>query len=149
MPGARWASIRLPLLTAIVAVAALVVTSCAPAEDTRAVRLDALEPLPIPASPERALRVVVSGVLSPQVTLQVCQRLVAYLGDRLDRPVQLLQRPTYAEVNDLIRTGQADIGLVCSGADVEGQRRFGMRLLVAPQVAGETHYSSYIIVAYS
>ncbi|MDE3076559.1 MAG: phosphate/phosphite/phosphonate ABC transporter substrate-binding protein, partial [Chloroflexota bacterium] len=95
---------------------------------------------------DRSLHVAVAGVLSPQATLQSYQGLVTYLGDRLGRPAQLVERRTYAEINDLIRSGQADIGLICGGAYVEGQRRFGMELLAAPQIEGQTIYYSDIIV---
>lgn len=58
----------------------------------------------------------------------------------------MLLRPTYAETNDLVRTGAAALAFVCGGAYIEGQRQFGMELLAAPQVAGLTVYYSYIIV---
>jgi phosphonate transport system substrate-binding protein len=58
----------------------------------------------------------------------------------------LIQRGTYAEINELIRTGGADVAFVCGGAHVDGQHEFGMKLLVAPQMRGETMYFSYIIV---
>jgi phosphonate transport system substrate-binding protein len=92
------------------------------------------------------LRLAVAAVISPQATLEAYDPLLDYLSTKLDRPVQLLQRNTYAEINELIRSGGADLAFVCGGAYVEGQREFGMELLVAPQVRGETTYSSYLIV---
>jgi phosphonate transport system substrate-binding protein len=73
--------------------------------------------------------------------------LLDYLSSRLERPVDLIQRSTYAEINELIRRGGADVAFVCGGAFVEGEREFGMQLLVVPQVGGQTTYYSYIIVA--
>ncbi len=92
------------------------------------------------------LRVAVAGVLSPETTFAPYGDLVAYLGEHLGRPAQMLQGKTYAEVNELVRTGQVDLAFVCTGAYVVGERDFGMRLLAVPQVRGETVYYSYIIV---
>ncbi|GBD09357.1 hypothetical protein HRbin22_01607 [Candidatus Thermoflexus japonica] len=92
------------------------------------------------------LRVAVAPVISPRATFETYSPLLDYLAHRLDRPVELLQRPTYAEINDLIRTGQADLGFVCGGAFVEGEREGYMELLVVPQINGTTTYHSLIIV---
>ncbi|MFN3928072.1 MAG: phosphate/phosphite/phosphonate ABC transporter substrate-binding protein [Thermoflexus sp.] len=102
-------------------------------------------------APERApgrlpLRVAVAPVISPRATFETYSPLLDYLAHRLDRPVELLQRPTYSEINDLIRTGQADVGFVCGGAFVEGEREGYMELLVVPQISGTTTYHALIIV---
>src|SRR5581483_2750033 len=72
--------------------------------------------------------------------------LLNYIGEKIGRPVELVQRQTYAEVNDLVKQGQVDLAFVCTSAYVAGQRDFGMELLVAPQVNGETVYYSLLIV---
>lgn len=92
------------------------------------------------------LRVAIAAVISPQATLEAYDPLLKYLEEKLNRPVHLIQRNTYAEINELIRSGNADMAFVCGGAYVEGQHEFGMELLVAPQVRGQTTYDSYIIV---
>ena len=92
------------------------------------------------------LRVAVAAVISPRSTLESYNALLDYLSRRLERPVQLIQRQTYAEVNDLVRVGQVDVAFICGGAYVEGKRDFGMELLVAPQINGGTIYYSYVIV---
>lgn len=93
-----------------------------------------------------SFRVAVGAMKSPQATLTQYEGFLAYLGEQLDRPVELVQRRTYAEVNELLRTGDAALGFVCSGAYVQGRRAFGMELLVVPEVHHETTYYSYIIV---
>jgi phosphonate transport system substrate-binding protein len=92
------------------------------------------------------LRVAVAGIVSPKETLSSYRDLITYLGQRLERPVELVQRKTYAEVNDLIRTGMVDLAFVCTGGYLVGQREFGMELLLAPQVNGAPIYYSYLIV---
>lgn len=100
-----------------------------------------------PGEPTRLpLRVAVAAVISPRATLESYQPMMDYLSSRLDRPVELIQRGTYAETNDLVRSGAVDLAFVCGGAFVEGERNFGMELLVAPQVKEQTVYYSYIIV---
>jgi len=110
------------------------------AEGTPPPQVGAAQPSKLP------LRVAIAAVISPQATFETYAPLLDVLSQRLDRPVQLIQRSTYAEVNELIRTGGADVAFVCGGAYVEGQREFGMELLAAPRVRGETTYFSYLIV---
>lgn len=99
-----------------------------------------------PASDD-SLRVAISGVLSPTKTLEHYQELLAYMGQELGKEVALFQKPTYAELNDLVRGQRVDVAFVCSLAYVIGNRDFGMELLVAAQMNGETVYYSYLIVA--
>lgn len=89
---------------------------------------------------------VAAAILSPQSTLHTSDRLAEYLSEELGRPVELVQQATYAETNELIRTGQVDLAFICTGAYVQGQQEFGMDLLAVPQVGGATTYQSYIIV---
>jgi phosphonate transport system substrate-binding protein len=72
--------------------------------------------------------------------------MLDYLNDKLHRPVELVQRRTYAEINDLVESGEVDLAFVCTSAYVAGARKFGMELLVAPQVRGENVYYSLLIV---
>ena len=65
----------------------------------------------------------------------------------LGQPVRLIQKPTYAEINDLVRGQRADVAFICSLAYVKGNQDFGIELLVAPQMYGETVYYSYLIVS--
>jgi len=92
------------------------------------------------------LRFAVAPVLSPRATLENYEALAAYLGERLGRPVELVQGKSYAEINALVRAGDVSFALVCSGAYVQGRREFGMQALVVPVVNGETTYRSYLIV---
>ncbi|PKO24033.1 MAG: phosphate/phosphite/phosphonate ABC transporter substrate-binding protein [Chloroflexi bacterium HGW-Chloroflexi-1] len=115
--------------------------------DRASVRLDDLRPLP--AAPQAAvvpLHVAVAAVISPRGNLESYSPLLAYLGRKLGRPVEMVQRRTYAEINDLVRDGQVAVAFVCTSAYIAGRRDFGMQLLAAPQVDGATVYYSYLIV---
>ncbi|MFQ5808766.1 MAG: phosphate/phosphite/phosphonate ABC transporter substrate-binding protein [Armatimonadota bacterium] len=92
------------------------------------------------------LRVAVAPVISPERSLTLYRGLVDYLGDALGREPAMLQRRSYAEINDLVRHGWCDVAFVCTYAFVRGEREFGMEALVVPVVGGETTYHSFIIV---
>ena len=92
------------------------------------------------------LRVAIAGVLSPSKTLEHYQELLDFMEQKLEKQVTMLLKPTYAEINDLIRGQRADVAFVCTLAYVEGNRDFGMELLLAPQMYGQTVYYSYLIV---
>jgi len=111
------------------------------------VDLNNLQPLPTPEGYEAVpLRVAVAAVISPKGTVESYSPFLSYLEEKLNRPVELIQRRTYLEVNDLIEHGEVDIAFVCTSAYIQGHDSFGMELLVAPQVDGKTTYNSYLIV---
>lgn len=93
-----------------------------------------------------ALRIAISAVISPKETFVLYKDLLNYISDKLGMSVNLIQRETYEEVNNLVRDNELDLALVCSGAYVDGHDQFGMELLAAPVAYGEPVYHSYIIV---
>ncbi len=94
---------------------------------------------------ERPLTMAVSAMTSPRQTLRYYDQIALAISTDLDRPVQLVQRRTYQEVNDLLRTGQVDVAFICSGAYVAAREEFDLDLLAIPQINGRTTYRSYII----
>ncbi|GAB4471260.1 MAG: phosphate/phosphite/phosphonate ABC transporter substrate-binding protein [Anaerolineales bacterium] len=111
------------------------------------VDLDQRVPLPTPLNSAVApLRVAIAAVISPQGTVESYNLLLESLQNHLNRPVELVQRRTYLEINDLLEQGQVDIAFVCTSAYIAGHDKFGMELLVAPQVKGETVYYSLLLV---
>ncbi len=100
---------------------------------------------PLPAKSSNVLKVGISSVLSPRETIQYYRALEEYLQTKTGRPVQLVQRQTYQEMNDLVRDGEVDLALICSGAYVVGKNS-NMELLAVPEVNGKPTYQSYIIV---
>jgi phosphonate transport system substrate-binding protein len=94
----------------------LVLSGCAASaatpEKTR-IDLTALEPLPVRFNEGIVpLRVSVAAVVSPRGTAESYQPLLEYLSEALDRPVELVQRRTYQETNDLIEDGEVDVAFV-------------------------------------
>jgi len=132
------------LLTAIFLAACSVVPKTEVAGN---VDLTNLQPLPTPQGHEAVpLRVAVAAVISPKGTLESYSPFLDYLEKKLNRPIELVQRRTYLEINDLIEHGEVDLAFVCTSAYVQGHDSFGMELLAAPQVQGKTTYNSLLIV---
>jgi len=125
-------------------------SACNPESSDQAVvqvDLNNLQPLPvIDQSEVSPLRVAIAAVISPEGTAESYSLLLAYLEEELGRPVEIEQRRTYAEINNLVETGDVDLAFVCTSAYIAGRRDFGMQLLVAPVVNGETFYQSQLIV---
>ncbi|MBI3763291.1 MAG: phosphate/phosphite/phosphonate ABC transporter substrate-binding protein [Chloroflexi bacterium] len=125
----------------------LLLAACASPPAESVIHLSDLQPLPASASGDIVpLRVAVAAVISPRGTAESYQPLLDYLSAKLNRPVELVQRRTYAEINDLVQKEYVDVAFVCTSAYVAGARDFGMQLLFAPQVNGETVYYSFLIV---
>ncbi len=120
---------------------------CTAPQATASLKLSELEPLPeMSATAVTPLRVAVAAIISPKGTVDSYAPLLDYLEAELDRPIKLVQRRTYGEVNDLIESGDVDVAFVCTSAYVVGKREFNMQLLAAPQVMGDTVYHSLLIV---
>ncbi len=130
----------------VVLLIAFLLSACAGAPAAPAIRLSQLEPLPTQSARVIPLRVAVAAVISPRGTVESYRPLLDYLSRRLSRPVELVQRRTYAEVNDLLEQGEVDVAFVCTSAYVAGHDQFGMELLAAPQVNGAAVYHSVLIV---
>jgi phosphonate transport system substrate-binding protein len=109
--------------------------------------LNRLYPLASPDSHDIVpLRVAVAAVISPQGSAESYRELIEYMSEYLSRPVEMVQRANYKEVNDLLQSGQVDVAFVCTGAYIAGSRDFGMEILVVPEINGETSYYSWLIV---
>ena len=85
-------------------------------------------------------------MISPKETLVYYRQLLDYIGRQLGREVQLVQRKTYREINELLGKGEIDLAFICSGPYVTGKEKFGFELLATPEVRGSHFYQSYLIV---
>ena len=138
-----------PFIVLLTACAALVLlTGCR--EDMDVARVDfsrqaALEK-PREKANEHTLTVAVSAMVSPDETFTYYRQMLNYLGNGLGVDVQLIQRKTYAEINELLGMGKIDLAFVCSGPYASARERFGFEALAVPQVRQQTVYRSYLIV---
>ena len=97
----------------------MVISACGTSPQTEVVAqvdLQNLQPLPTPAQDGVPLRVAVAAVISPKGTVESYSSLIDYLSKKIGRPVELVQRRTYMEINNMVKSGEVDIAFVCTSA---------------------------------
>lgn len=92
------------------------------------------------------LRVAVAAMVSPKETFAYYRELLDYIGKKLGYQVQMIQRKTYEEINELFPKRQIDIAFICSGPYSVGKKIYGFEALATPVVRGKPFYYSYLIV---
>ena len=102
-------------------------------------------PVVSPAGPPK-LRVAVAAMISPKETISYYQELLKYIGENLGVSVQLIQRKTYGEINELFPKRQIDLAFICTGPYALGKEIFGFEALATPIVRERPYYQSYLIV---
>lgn len=92
------------------------------------------------------IKFAIGAMLTPGEGYVMYKDLVNLIGEELGRPIQIIDRQSYAEINNMLESGDLDAAFVCSGPYVIGHDRFGLELIAAPQAYGKAVYHSYIIV---
>lgn len=138
------------LRSALLAFLFLAFLSGCPAE-TEYKRVDFSAVLPVAhpqskAEDQKILRVAVAAMISPKETFIYYREMLDYLGRRLGHGVQLIQRKTYDEVNELFPQGEVDLAFICTGPYAASRDKYGFEALATPQVRGQPFYQSYLIV---
>jgi phosphate/phosphite/phosphonate ABC transporter binding protein len=95
---------------------------------------------------EHTLKVAVSAMVSPKETFSTYRNLLDYIGDHLNYKIQLIQRKTYGEINELFLKQQIDLAFICSGPYAVGKEKYGFEALATPIIRGNPFYQSYLIV---
>ena len=93
-----------------------------------------------------SLRIAVAAITSPRETFTYYEQMFKYIEEQLGMKVLMIQRKTYKEVNDLLKTNEVDIAFICSGGYVHGIADSAFKLLVVPERDGLRKYQTYIIV---
>ena len=78
--------------------------------------------------------------------LDLYERWAAYLGRKVGRPVQFVQRRTYREAMELLETGEHDFSWICSFPYAKFRESKFFGLMAVPVFEGEPLYRSYIVV---
>lgn len=142
-----WARLWLPVAAAAALSLVWAVLARRPWDDAAPVRLGS-SPVPAASPAESSepaeIRVAVASLLSPRRSVAAQGRLFDVLSAEMGAPIRIVQRRTYAEVNDLLIDGYALVGFVCSGAYVAAEHQ-GLAAIAAPVVRGTPTYRSYII----
>jgi phosphonate transport system substrate-binding protein len=92
------------------------------------------------------IRVAVAAMVSPKETLKSYKALLDYMGTSLNLDIQLVQRKTYREINELFEKRGIDLAFICTGPYVRLRERLGIDALATPIVRDQPFYQSYLIV---
>jgi len=135
-------------LVVIVGLVIVALIGCVRKEETKEISLEKGERLkPEETFPGgKPIRIAFGGMITPREGFAYYKQLLDYIGEKLGRPVEFVDKENYAEINALLKSENLDVAFVCSGPYTDGHNEFGLELLVAPQAYGETVYYSYIIV---
>lgn len=106
------------------------------------------QPKEVTASEEEedAVNIAFASVVSPKETSAKYQLLVDHMEKAFGKPVNVIRKQTYDEVNQLLKDGDVDIGFICSLSYVLGREAGYLEGVATPVVDGEDRYSSYLIV---
>ena len=94
----------------------------------------------------RPVRIAVGGMITPKEGMAYYRDFLRYIQQKIGTKVEYVDREGYAEINEMLKSGQLEAAFVCSGPYVDGHAQFGLELLAVPQAYGATVYHSYIIV---
>jgi phosphonate transport system substrate-binding protein len=97
-------------------------------------------------SQKTSLNVAVAAMISPKETFSYYRELLDYIGVKMNRKVNLIQRKTYEEINELFKNGQVDLAFICSGPYAVEKEKYGFDALATPIVREKPFYQSYLIV---
>lgn len=92
------------------------------------------------------IRVAIASVISPKASLEKYNYLIQYLGEQMNREIEIVQKQTYKEVNDMLESGEVDIAFICSLSYVIGMQEEYLVDIASPIVEGRPIYRSYTIV---
>ncbi len=95
---------------------------------------------------DKYLKVAVAAMISAQETAVHYHQILEYLAGKVGRKIQLVQRKTYSEINELIGKGDIDLAFICSGPYILGREKYHFEALAMPEVRGSPLYQSYLIV---
>lgn len=100
----------------------------------------------MPARAAEPVKIGVAAMISPKETVKYYKQLIDYVGTKLGRPVEMVHKENYDEMDNLLERGDVSLAFLCSGPYVKDKAKFGAELLVAPQSYGQPFYFAYIIV---
>ncbi|MGO9117967.1 MAG: phosphate/phosphite/phosphonate ABC transporter substrate-binding protein [Desulfomonilaceae bacterium] len=127
----------------------LVVSACSDEQGKRVVDLSDTVPIDRPgeqATKHDSLRIAVGAMVSPKETLAYYQQLIDLIGAEVGKPVELVQRKTYKEINELLNRGEVDLAFLCSGPYAAAKDNAEFELIATPEIGGSHFYQAYLIV---
>jgi len=97
-------------------------------------------------SDQRPILIALATVLSPNETINCYRQIAQYISRQTGRQAILVQRKTYAEVNQLLANGDVDIAFLSTGAYSSYRGMNEIELLVMAEYLGTSSYTAEVIV---
>lgn len=97
--------------------------------------------------PGAALNVAIASMISPNETIVHYRALLEYLAANVGRKINLVQRKTYVEINELLASGGIDLAFICSGPYASGRDRYRFEALAVPVIHQKAVYRAYLITS--
>lgn len=92
------------------------------------------------------VRIAISSVLSKTDTIMYYRKIANYIGEKLHRPVILIQRKSYNEISMLMMNGGADIAILSTGAYITYRHVEGLEAIAMQERMGVPYYYGYVVV---
>lgn len=92
------------------------------------------------------LHVAVAAITSPRETYTYYNELLKFISKELQCQIELKQRKTYKEVNELLAEKKIDLAFICSGAYLDAKKITDIEIIAVPVCYGKPFYQAYIIV---
>lgn len=100
-----------------------------------------------PYEPEREeVRFVIGSMMTPSETVSDYKALVDYVSSAVRIPMKMVLSRSYAEANEMLRTGYAKIGFICTGAYASMHDPQEKLVIATPIINFEPQYQAYLIV---
>ena len=140
---------RMRFFAAIVATTVLASAFLGGCSDSDRVKVALSKKSPLSQSEKQtaaaALNVAIASMISPNESFVHYRLLLEYLAAKVGMRINLIQRKTYAEINDLLGSGGIDLAFICSGPYVSGKDRYHFEALAVALVRQKAVYRALLI----
>lgn len=141
---------KIAVLLSLIAILAIILSGCR----TKAVNyIDFSRPAAVlphdgqkDTTQQRPILIALATVLSPNETIGCYRQIAQYIAETTGRQSILIQRKTYAEVNQLLANGDVDIAFMSTGAYSSYRGMNEVELLVMAEFMGTSSYTAQVVV---
>jgi phosphonate transport system substrate-binding protein len=104
-------------------------------------------PAATPVTAQGAVRFAVASVWAPERTAERHYDLARHVAHEIRRPLRIVQRRTYGEVNELLRHEGVDAAIICTGAYLEALRDgIALTVIAVPvNTEGPVYHSVFVV----
>jgi phosphonate transport system substrate-binding protein len=94
----------------------------------------------------KPLRIGMGAMITPKEGYAHYHQLAEYLARKIGRPIELVDRDNYTQINKMLQNRELEVSFVGSGLYAEGHGSYGLEIIAVPEVNGTSTYHAYIIV---